>query len=151
MQRKDRKYVLLSFDVEEFDTPLNYRDNIELSEQLSIGQRGLLNVMRMLSLHDELRATFFTTAYFAENFPDTIIDISLLHEIASHTCSNSTFRQNDLERSKKVLEMIILKEVFGLRMPQMQYVEAKELKQAGYSYDASINPTWVPGRYNNLG
>jgi hypothetical protein len=25
-----------------------------------------------------------------------------------------------------------------------------DVVQAGYSYDSSVNPTWVPGRYNNL-
>jgi hypothetical protein len=33
----------------------------------------------------------------------------------------------------------------------MRPVEMTDVKAAGYSYDSSINPAWVPGRYNNLG
>ncbi len=58
MQRKDKKYILLSFDVEEFDTPLNYKDYIGPNEQLAIGQKGLLNLMKMLAFHEKVKATF---------------------------------------------------------------------------------------------
>src|SRR5450755_946343 len=150
MQRKDRKYILLSFNVEEFDTPLIYKDCIGPNEQLAIGQKGLLNLMKMLAFHENVKTTFFTTAYFAENFEETICNISFSHEIASHTCSNSIYQKNDLYLSKEILEKIISKKVYGLRMPQMQEVDMDELKSAGYRYDASINPTWIPGRYNNF-
>jgi hypothetical protein len=48
------------------------------------------------------------------------------------------------------LEEITGKPVTGLRMPRMRKVEMSEVKKAGYLYDSSINPTWLPGRYNNL-
>ncbi len=32
----------------------------------------------------------------------------------------------------------------------MQKVDMDEVKKAGYEYDSSINPTWLPGRYNNF-
>lgn len=32
----------------------------------------------------------------------------------------------------------------------MRSVDMSEVKKAGYQYDSSINPTWLPGRYNNL-
>ncbi|MEO6218777.1 MAG: DUF3473 domain-containing protein, partial [Ginsengibacter sp.] len=35
------------------------------------------------------------------------------------------------------------------RMPRMQKIEAGWIREAGYSYDSSVNPTWIPGRYNN--
>jgi hypothetical protein len=31
----------------------------------------------------------------------------------------------------------------------MRPVEMCEVIKAGYKYDSSINPTWLPGRYNN--
>ncbi len=35
-------------------------------------------------------------------------------------------------------------------MPRMMPVDEKEVEKAGYSYNSSINPTFLPGRYNNL-
>lgn len=34
-------------------------------------------------------------------------------------------------------------------MPRLKPVSIASLKCAGYLYDASLNPTWLPGRYNN--
>ena len=51
--------------------------------------------------------------------------------------------------SKQKLEEITGKNVVGLRMPRLRKVETKEVIKAGYQYDSSINPTYLPGRYNN--
>jgi hypothetical protein len=32
----------------------------------------------------------------------------------------------------------------------MKPVDKNEITKAGYFYNSSINPTWLPGRYNNL-
>ena len=32
----------------------------------------------------------------------------------------------------------------------MKFVPVVDIIKAGYEYDSSINPTWLPGRYNNL-
>lgn len=151
MQGKNRKFILLSFDVEEFDIPLNYNQQISLQEQLAIGHKGLLNLMELLGSEGQVTCTFFTTACFAENFPKTIQKLSISHEIASHTCSNSAFNKGDLSLSKNILESIIQKPVYGLRMPQMKEPDMDEVSQVPYVYDSSINPCWLPGRYNNWG
>jgi len=31
----------------------------------------------------------------------------------------------------------------------MKSIPAKMISEAGYLYDSSINPTWIPGRYDN--
>ena len=56
----------------------------------------------------------------------------------------------DLLASRIRLEEIIQKPVKGLRMPRMRQVPVGDINEAGYSYDASIHPTWLPGRYNNF-
>src|ERR1700712_5602575 len=114
MQGKGRKFVLLSFDVEEFDIPLNYHQVIGSVEQFETGQRGLLNLMNMLSTQEQVKCTFFTTSLFAEYFPQTIRSISSYHEIGSHTCSNSAFQTADMYISKRKLEQTILGRVYGL-------------------------------------
>jgi peptidoglycan/xylan/chitin deacetylase (PgdA/CDA1 family) len=150
MQGNREKFVLLTFDVEEFDMPLNYSQPIETGEQFEIGFKGLQEVMHVISYHHAITATFFTTAAFGMKYPETIRQIAAKHEIASHTCSNSVFSEGDLLASKNILEDIIQEKVVGLRMPQMQAVDINKVRESGYHYDSSINPIWLPGRYNNF-
>jgi len=35
-------------------------------------------------------------------------------------------------------------------MAGLQPVEDAEIEKAGYEYNSSMNPTYIPGRYNNL-
>ena len=150
MATKSGKFILLTFDVEEFDLPGDYQIAVELKDQLEIAHKGLLNIIQLLSQYPEVKATFFTTALFAKHFPETIKAISITHEVASHTYSNAYSNKSDLLLSRNILENIIAKPVLGIRMPQMQEVDMDDLLNAGYSYDSSINPTWIPGRYNNF-
>ena len=32
----------------------------------------------------------------------------------------------------------------------MKKIEGGWIREAGYSYDSSVNPTWIPGRYNHF-
>ncbi len=40
--------VLLSFDIEEFDMPLEYKGEISFDKQISISQYGLENILNIL-------------------------------------------------------------------------------------------------------
>ncbi len=142
-------YVLLSFDVEEFDIPLEYGQNISLDEQLDIGIKGLQALDPILQ-NKNVETTLFTTANFALNFKDHIRNLSTNHELASHTFYHSSYKTEDLLKSKIALEEISGTPVIGLRMPRMKKVDMKDVIEAGYKYDSSINPTWLPGKYNNL-
>lgn len=141
--------ILLSFDVEEFDMPLEYGYHLNINEQMGIGMAGLHAIHPILS-DREIKSTLFTTAYFAEYFPQQIRALSEKHEIASHTYYHSQFEEKDLATSRTQLEEITGKKITGLRMPRMSPVSVEAVKNAGYAYDASIHPTWLPGRYNNL-
>ena len=143
------RFVLLSFDVEEFDMPLEYNQQIALTEQLEIGRLGLDAISPILE-DKNIAATLFTTATYAINFPSKIRHLAEQHEIASHTFYHSDFKDEHLLSSKLKLEEISLKPVTGLRMPRMRKVAMGEVLKAGYTYDSSINPTYLPGRYNNL-
>ncbi len=144
------KTILLTFDVEEFDTPLLHNIPIPMSEQMRISQEGLLNICALLKRLGQPVCTFYTTANYALHFPETIIDLSKQHEIASHTYYHSTFKPSDIHDSKICLEGIIGKEIAGFRMPNMAAFDKRLIHQAGYQYDSSINPTWLPGKYNYL-
>ena len=78
------------------------------------------------------------------------VAVATKHEIASHSFFHSSFKKEDLKNSRQVLEAIISKKVHGLRMPGMEKIEAGCIKEAGYTYDSSINPTWVPGVFNKI-
>lgn len=128
--------------------PLEYGQAVPEKEQLEIGYKGLEALMGILD--SSVEGTFFTTANFAQHYPGSIRAISRQHEIASHTFYHSHFHTKDLLSSRQKLEAITGKAVRGLRMPRMQKVAMKDVAEAGYEYDSSINPTFIPGRYNNL-
>lgn len=141
--------IVLTFDVEEFDLPLEYRQPVSLEEQLQTGYNGLEAIAGILNAPN-ITTTLFTTAIFAEYYPQEICALSGKHEIASHCYSHTRFLSGDVSRSKEYLEELTGKKIKGLRMPRMQKVNSSLVRQAGYVYNSSINPTWVPGRYNNL-
>lgn len=144
---KMNRQVLLSFDVEEFDMPLEYQFDIPVEEQMRIGIEGLNAITPIL---ETVPSTLFTTANFANHYPERISKLALSHEIASHTFYHTAYETADLLKSRLRLEEISGQKITGLRMPRMRPVLMEDVKEAGYTYDSSINPTWLPGRYNNF-
>lgn len=140
--------ILLTFDVEEFDLPLEYNLTISPQEQMMPGKKGMDEIEALLKSHG-ITSTMFTTARYAIEYSNAIKQLSQQHEIASHTYDHSNFEKTDLLKSKKVLEEITGKTIGGLRMPRMKPVPMEWVSEAGYRYDSSVNPTWIPGRYNN--
>jgi peptidoglycan/xylan/chitin deacetylase (PgdA/CDA1 family) len=142
--------IFLSFDIEEFDMPFEYGKTIDFSDQIAISVAGCTIILDLLQKH-EVKATFFSTVVFAENAPDIIKRIiNEGHEIASHSYYHSDFKVEHLLESRLKLEEITGQKVYGYRMPRMQPVDEKEIYKAGYQYNSSLNPTYLPGRYNNF-
>ncbi len=144
---KMSRKVFMSFDVEEFDMPLEYQHAISVQDQMRIGIEGLNAIAPILAA---VPSTLFTTANFANHFPERINQLAASHEIASHTFYHTAYATEDLLKSRLRLEEITQQKVRGLRMPRMRPVLMKDVLAAGYQYDSSINPTWLPGRYNNF-
>lgn len=141
---------LLSFDIEEFDMPFEYGKSISFDDQVGISITGTNLILDLLKKHN-FKATFFSTVIFAQNAPAVIARIKAEgHELASHSYYHSKFEVKDLLDSKQALEQLFGSPVYGFRMPRMMPVDEKEIAKAGYQYNSSINPTWLPGRYNNL-
>lgn len=140
--------VLLSFDLEEFDMPLEYGHQIPFSEQLAASDRGMEALLPVLDKHD-ITATFYTTANYAQHRQELVKSLATRHEIASHTFYHTEYETAHLAASRKLLQAISGQPVKGLRMPRMRPVAMADVAAAGYNYDSSINPTWLPGRYNN--
>jgi peptidoglycan/xylan/chitin deacetylase (PgdA/CDA1 family) len=97
-----------------------------------------------------IQATFFTTAYFALQHQSLIQAIAERHEIASHGFYHSSFEVTDLARSKQALETVVNRPIGGFRMARLQKVNDSAIAGAGYAYNSSMNPTYLPGRYNNF-
>lgn len=142
--------ILLSFDIEEFDMPLEYGKTIDFNEQIAISKAGTKTILEILRKNN-IKATFFSTVVFAQNATEIMQEIvNGGHEIASHTYYHSKFEIVDLKNSKEALEQQTGQKITGFRMPRMQPVDEKEIYKAGYTYNSSINPTYLPGRYNNF-
>ena len=143
--------ILLSFDIEEFDMPLEYNGEISFEEQIDVSRMGLERILDLLKKY-HVKATFFSTVIFAEQCKDLVNRLlEEGHELASHTYYHSQFEVADLRKSKEKLEEMFSTKVIGLRMPRMSPVGENDVSDAGYVYNSSINPTFLPGRYNNLG
>lgn len=72
------------------------------------------------------------------------------HELASHGVNHTVFKPEDLLASRLRLEQLSKQPVHGYRMARMMKVDKDAVAKAGYVYESSLNPTFIPGRYNNF-
>lgn len=142
------RQVLLTFDLEEFDIPNEYGSSLDWKEQIAVGRQGMQALTEVLDFH-KIPVTIFTTAAYALDNREQLKLLSEKHEIASHTFYHAHFNDEDLRTSKTSLEEITGKKIYGLRMPRMKPVSMHLVQKAGYEYDSSVNPTYIPGKYNN--
>lgn len=148
MKNSPRK-ILFSIDLEEFDIPEEHGARLPLATKLAVSLEGMQQLQKLMQQHDAT-ATLFTTAFWASQHPDYVFELAQHHEIASHTFYHDRFLPEDLKNSRTVLSQISGQAVQGLRMPLMQDIDHRAVKDAGYIYDSSLHPTWLPGRYNHL-
>ncbi|SUB77962.1 polysaccharide deacetylase family protein [Porphyromonas macacae] len=142
--------ILLSFDIEEFDVPLEHDVDITMEQQIRISVQGTEAILDCLR-EKKIKATFFCTANFA-NHAKHIIERILEegHELASHGYYHTTFEIPDLKKSKEALEALSGRQITGYRQARMMPVSEDEIFKAGYKYNSSLNPTFIPGRYMHL-
>lgn len=142
--------ILLSFDTEEFDVPRESGVDFPLEEAMKVSRFGTTRILDILKANG-VKATFFCTTNFADNAPDIMRRIvNEGHEIAAHGVDHWQPKPSDVFTAKKRLEEITGKEVKGYRQPRMFPVSAEDLRNAGYIYNSSLNPCWIPGHYNHL-
>lgn len=142
--------VCLSFDIEEFDLPTEHGVDIPFERQIEVSRHGAGRILDILRKHG-VRATFFTTVSFAKAAPEIVGRIVAEgHELASHGMQHSSFRTSDLLDSRRELERLSGAEVKGYRQARMMKLDEREVAKAGYFYDSSLNPTFIPGRYMSL-
>ena len=140
--------LLLTFDLEEFDEITSSKEALKFN----ISYKGVSLLNNLLLKHD-LKATFFTTAKFASTFPELLKKLKREgNEIACHGYSHSDSYIKDLSNIKKAKEEFenLGFQVNGFRAPRFEIKKIEKLSEFGFSYDSSIHPTFVPGRYFNL-
>ena len=109
------------------------------------------NIILDILKRNDVRATLFCTANFAENAPKTMNRmLKEGHEVASHGVDHFEPKESDFAKSKEILEKITNTKIRGYRQPRMFPVKDSEIKRVGYVYNSSLNPAFIPGRYMNL-
>lgn len=142
--------VLLSFDTEEFDVPRESGVPFTLEQGMDVSRFGTGRILEILRQHG-VRATFFCTTNFARNAPELMqLILDRGHEVAAHGCDHWQPQPSDVFRSKEMLEEITGREVLGYRQPRMFPVSDDDIRKAGYLYNSSLNPCFIPGHYNHL-
>lgn len=148
--------IAITIDCEQWNAPLlrgkkdSSNDNTEYSYE---GNKKLLDILDK----NHIRATFFTTSFFAEKHQKQIKEISKKHEIGSHghnhlyRISKNLDLEKDIKRSKETIEKIIGRKIYGFRAPQAQFSInlINILKKLKFEYDSSIHAAWLPGFYNH--
>jgi len=151
------KQILLTFDIEEFDLPLEFGVKITEEEQFETSRIGTEKILELLDKNN-VKATFFISAKFASKYPSLIKKISEKHEIGLH-CLEHKDNYQDMEekeiferlsKGKEIIEKIINKRLNGFRSPRFQSPNYNILSRIGIIYDSSLHPTYIPGRYNNF-
>lgn len=142
--------VLLSFDTEEFDVPREHGVDFSLDEGMKVSIEGTNRILDMLAAN-QVKATFFCTGNFAQNAPMVMMRIlNEGHEVACHGVDHWAPQPSDFVQSKQIVEQVTGRKVYGYRQPRMFPVDDAEIRRAGYQYNASLNPAFIPGRYMHL-
>lgn len=142
--------ILLSFDTEEFDVPREHGVDYTLEEGMEVSIYGTNLILDILK-KNKVKATFFCTGNFARNAKDVMKRIvEEGHEVACHGVDHWEPKGTDFEQSKIIVEDVIGKEVYGYRQPRMFPVNDEEIEKMGYTYNSSLNPAFIPGRYMHL-
>ena len=142
--------ILLSFDVEEFDLPREHGGEISLEDGVKVSSNGLFKILELLRKCG-VKATFFVTGNFAKTNSEMVSRIvEDGHELACHGVDHFEPKKTDIDESKKIVEKIAGVKVVGYRQPRMFEISYGELGKYGYKYDSSVNPAFVPGRYNHF-
>lgn len=143
------KTICLSFDFEECDLPRESGVEFPIEEGMKLSIEGAERIIDILDRH-HIRATFFCTLNFAERAPGVmrrLIDGG--HEIAAHGVDHFHQIPEDPVLCKEGLERLYGVKVTGYRQPRMFAVDDALLKANGFTYNSSLNPAFIPGRYNH--
>jgi len=153
---------LLSFDIEDWFQVENLRETIPRTSWDRYELRVVENTQRLLQIleHYNTKATFFVLGWIADKVPELVKKIHRAgHEIASHGYGHELIYkqslkafQEDIHRSKSLLEDLTGEAVLGYRAPSFSITEAAidVLIEEGFVYDSSLFPSAFHDRYGKI-
>lgn len=143
--------ILLSFDTEEFDVPREHGVEYDtLKEGMSVSVEGTGRILDVLK-DNGVHATFFCTGNFVRHAPEMVRRIlDEGHEVACHGVDHWQPQATDVSESKRIVEETTGLQARGYRQPRMFPVSDTAIREAGYLYNSSLNPAFIPGRYMHL-
>ncbi len=149
------KKVALTVDLEEWTVPEDYGAKVPETVKLEVSRQGLLRLLEILE-NEQIRATFFVTAFFAKRNRNLLHEMLRAgHEIGSHGLEHvrvgvQTWHQklDAVKRSTAIIQDCAGARPVGYREPYFSatYDTILALMYSGYSYDSSILGTWLPGK-----
>lgn len=145
----------MTVDVEDYFQVSAFEGVIERDDWQKLPLRVERNTHRLLEVFEqyEIKSTFFTLGWVAERCPSlikAIVDAG--HELASHgyghqraTQMDKAQFQQDVERSKKLLEDCAGAEIIGYRAPSFSVNDSNTwvydiLVELGFKYSSSTYP-----------
>ena len=141
--------ILLTWDVEEYDAPADFGAPPLADHGLARG-REIWHEWLDHTKEWKFPGTTFCTAKLTQRAPELLLETAARgHEIASHGWSHSVGDELQLLNSRTLLQEISGQEIHGFRSPRLRKINKSEITHAGFRYDASLNPTWIPGRYDH--
>jgi polysaccharide deacetylase family protein (PEP-CTERM system associated) len=154
--------IIITVDLEDWFQVSNLRSFTKGKNWEEFPLRVKTGTEVLLSLFSKynVKATFFVLGWIAKQLPSLINDIAAQgHEIASHGISHKSINElsheqlvSELSQSKKLLEEITGKQIYGFRAPNFSINKLliQELKNCGYIYDSSYNNFSFNKRYGLL-
>ena len=159
----NKRFILFTVDVEDWFQVENFKPYVPFSSWSSYEMRVEENTSQLLDLLElsgNLRATFFVLGWTATRLPKLVKDIHQRgHEVASHgfnhqLCGDQSPKalKNDLSDSKKILEDIIGDSIAGYRAPSFSINEnvLNIVQECGFNYDSSYNSFQMNKRYGRM-
>lgn len=169
--KAEKGFFLITIDVEDWFQVENFKRYISYENWSSCELRVESNTHLLLDMLDSPaveapfgseppRATFFVLGWVARRLPGIVREIhSRGHEVASHgyrhelcSCQGTKDLEEDLLKSKELLEDITGSEVLGYRAPSFSIDPdiLERVRECGYLYDSSYNSFALHDRYGTL-
>jgi len=132
-------------------------DGIEKLVPVTEGEYGpRVAIWRILNLLDkhEIKATFFATGWWAENYPETIKEMHKRgHELANHSYGHidpglqkREEEEQSLRRTNKIIQELTGQVPLGFRAPSGEYSSStiRLLQEVGIVYDSTCSADDIP-------
>ena len=144
-----KRYVCFTLDYE-----LDYGGRVHSFDTLE-DRQGHRKLRALLDRHHAPLSAFVQTSVLSDYSAAMPTLQTLASEVHSHSHTHATVDFDsdfELAHSLEILSKKFPQSAFGYRAPygKLYPGDIERLKNLGYAFDASIFPSWRPGKFNNL-